>query len=945
MAEKKEGEESEERYRRIIEALTDYIYTVKVRDGKPTETIHGPGCIAVTGYTPEEFASDPFLWWCMVVSEDHPAVKTQLQRVIDGKNFTALDHRILHKDGRVRWVRNTPVPRRDKNGVLLSYDGLIQDITERKLAEEALAESEEKFRTILENIEDGYFEVDLSGNFVFTNESLARILGYPRDELRGMNNREYMDADNAQRVFTTFNQVFSTGKAAKVFDWKLIRKDGSECFVETSISIKRNRDGNPTGFHGITRDITDRKEAEEVVKLNETRLASQLRINQYPANNIHELLQFTLAEVIDLTESEVGYVFFYEQENEGFFLNTWSKDIRQQCSVANTQTVFQLEKTGLWGEAVRQRRPIVINDFAAPNPLKRGLPDGHVPLHKFLTIPVFVGDDIVAVVGVANKVDDYSDSDIRQMNLLMDSIWKVVQKRKAEDALVLERTLVDAIFNSIPGMIYLYDSRKRLVRWNKKHETMTGYSADELSGMKMMDWFKGDPKSQQSIARGVRMTIKTSFGEAEANLQKKDGTTIPMYFTASPLTIDGQRYFTGIGIEITERKQAEARQEKLQAQLNQAQKMESVGRLAGGVAHDFNNMLGIILGHTELALAKFGNLGQPLVPHLQEIRKAAERSANLTRQLLAFARKQIITPLVLNLNETVEGMLKMLQRLIGEDIQLAWIPGMDLWPVKIDPSQVDQVLANFCVNARDAIVGIGKVTVETKNVTLDLEYCTGHAGFVPGDYVSLIVSDNGCGMDKETRSNLFEPFFTTKEVGKGTGLGLAMIYGIVKQNKGFINVYSEPGQGTSFSVYLPRCQESDKKLQREDMVPPAERGNETILLVEDEQEILKLTTTMLEYQGYTVLAAATPGEAIELAENASSHIDLLMTDVVMPEMNGRDLAKKLLSLYPGLKRLFMSGYTADVIAHHGVLDKNVNFIQKPFTMHDMALKVREALEG
>jgi PAS domain S-box-containing protein len=768
------GGGGEERYRRIAEALTDYIYTVKIRSGQPLETLHNQGCLAVTGYTPEEFAADPSLWWNIVVPEDREAVEAQAKSIIEGSDYPVVIHRIVHKDGKVRWVRNTPVPHLDEKGLLLAYDGLIQDITEHKLAQQALAESEERFRTILENIEDGYFEVDLAGNFIFTNESLARILGYERHELTGMNNREYMDTENSKRVFATFNQVYLTGKATKTFDWKLIKKDGSECFVETSISLKKDRDGNPTGFHGITRDITDRKLSEE--------------------------------------------------------------------------------------------------------------------------------------------------------------------------ALALEKTLVDAIFNSIPGLLYLYDSEYNLVRWNKKHETMTGYSPEELASMKMSDWFGGDQESWDAIVKGVEMTQKTGFGEAEANFRKKDGTTIPMYFTGSLLTINGERYLTGIGIDISERKLAEERQERLQAQLSQAQKMESVGRLAGGVAHDFNNMLGIILGHSELVLEKLKKPGQQIVPHLLEIRKAAERSADLTRQLLAFARKQIVTPLVLNLNETVVGMLKMLKRLIGEDIQLIWIPGKDLWQVKIDPSQVDQIMANCCVNARDAIDGIGKITVETKNITLDSEFCASHAGFVPGDYVSLIISDNGCGMDKETLKNLFEPFFTTKEVGKGTGLGTAMVYGIVKQNQGIINVYSEPGQGTSFSIYLPRHQGTLEEPTQDEVVPPVQRGNETILLVEDEQEILELTTIMLEYHGYTVLAAATPKEAIELAEKSSTTIDLLMTDVIMPEMNGRDLAEKLYSLNPGLKGLFMSGYTADVIANHGVLDKNVNFIQKPFSMQDLAMKVRDALK-
>ncbi len=360
------------------------------------------------------------------------------------------------------------------------------------------------------------------------------------------------------------------------------------------------------------------------------------------------------------------------------------------------------------------------------------------------------------------------------------------------------------------------------------------------------------------------------------------------------------------------------------------------------MAHDFNNMLGIILGYTELALLE-ASPGTRLHNSLHEIRKAAGRSADLTRQLLAFARKQTIDPKVLDLNATVEGMLKMLPRLIGEDIDLAWLPGPALWPVKMDPAQVDQVLANLCVNARDAIAGVGKVTIETGNVRLDEAYCAGHAGFVPGDYVLLAVSDNGCGMDEETQRRLFEPFFTTKELGKGTGLGLATVYGIVKQNNGFINVYSEPGQGTTFKIYLPRHGDGVVEAEAARSADfPLGRG-ETVLIVEDEPAMLAMGKAMLEKLGYTVLGAATPGQALRLVHEHTGDIHLLMTDVVMPQMNGRDLAERLVPGKPGMKCLFMSGYTANVIAHHGVLNEGVHFIQKPFTMKDLGAKVREAL--
>jgi len=376
----------------------------------------------------------------------------------------------------------------------------------------------------------------------------------------------------------------------------------------------------------------------------------------------------------------------------------------------------------------------------------------------------------------------------------------------------------------------------------------------------------------------------------------------------------------------------------------QAQKVESVGRLAGGVAHDFNNMLGIILGYTELALERVGS-DASLHADLEEIRKAALRSADLTRQLLAFARKQTIAPKVLDFNATVEDMLNMLRQLIGEDINLVWKPGRGLWPVNMDPAQIDQMLANLSVNARDAIAGVGTISVETRNTTLDEEYCAQQAGFTPGEYVTLTVSDDGCGMDAVTLLSIFEPFFTTKKPDKGTGLGLATVYGIVKQNNGFINVYSEPGQGTTFNIYLPRYAAKTEPLPKEVPVQTTVRGHETILLVEDEPAILKMTTIMLERHGYTVLKASTPGEAIRLAREHIGRIDLLLTDVIMPKMNGRDLAENLVSIHPDIKRLFMSGYTANVITKHGVLNEGEHFIQKPFTMNDLGMKLHEVLKG
>ena len=486
----------------------------------------------------------------------------------------------------------------------------------------------------------------------------------------------------------------------------------------------------------------------------------------------------------------------------------------------------------------------------------------------------------------------------------------------------------------------------KLLRVNKTFADMMGYEVEEVQQLDLAQITHPDDMDKSIECIRIIMTGEQITHRFEKRYIHKGGgivwadvsTTLLCNEQGAPLYL-----ITSI-VDVTERKQADEEKMKLQAQLFRAQKLESVGRLAGGVAHDFNNMLGIILGYAEMALDQVEPT-EPLHANLQEIRMAANRSADLTRQLLAFASRQTVAPKVLDLNDTLEGMLKMLRRLIGEDIDLAWLPGKNLWPVKLDPSQIDQILANLCVNARDALRGVGKVTIETCTISFDETYCADHLGFVPGQYVMLAVSDNGCGMDKEILANIFEPFFTTKDLGKGSGLGLATIYGIVKQNNGFINVYSEPDQGATFKIYLPRYMDTDVPEQKTVSVGAAATGHETILLVEDEKAILTMTTIMLELFGYTVLTASIPSQAISISESYSSRIDLLMTDVVMPEMSGRDLAEKLLDSNPNLKCLFMSGYTANVIACHGVLDKGVHFIHKPFKKQDLATKLREVLDN
>jgi PAS domain S-box-containing protein len=403
------------------------------------------------------------------------------------------------------------------------------------------------------------------------------------------------------------------------------------------------------------------------------------------------------------------------------------------------------------------------------------------------------------------------------------------------------------------------------------------------------------------------------------------------------------RYCVGIAQDITWKKQAEEERAKLEAQLFQAQKMESIGRLAGGVAHDFNNMLNVILGHTELIKLDLAS-DHCLLKEMNEIEKAAGQARDITRQLLAFSRKQIISPRSININDLITDSQKTLARLIGEDINLRFYPEKDIWKTRLDPSQLNQIIFNLAVNARDAMPNGGNLTLETANINFDEAYCHEHMGFSPGSYVQLSVSDNGIGMDKETLSHLFEPFYTTKEVGKGTGLGLAMIYGSVKQNGGYINVYSELGHGTTFRIYFLRDMEESEVTEQAEEIPVLSSTG-TILLVEDDEMVRSMTKMVLEKLGYNVLAPENSMEALSLCEKGDTPIDLLITDVVMPGMTGAELRNRIAAVRPEIKALFMSGYTSNAIVHHGVLHKDVHFIQKPFKINELARKVSEAVKG
>ena len=518
-----------------------------------------------------------------------------------------------------------------------------------------------------------------------------------------------------------------------------------------------------------------------------------------------------------------------------------------------------------------------------------------------------------------------------------------VRERTAE--LEKAKKTMEDIIDHNPMSIQIVDAEGRTLRVNAAHDRLFGQvpSADFSVFRDSQMARKGMGEYMERVRKGEVVHFPDFSYEAK---DSKGARKIWIRMVGFPLLDAGGKPERHVLMheDVTARKEADEERERLQSQLAQSQKMESVGRLAGGVAHDFNNMLGVILGYTEMALEGVPK-DQPLYEGLLEIRKATDRSADLTRQLLAFARKQTISPRVLDLNETVEGMLKMLRRLIGEQVNLEWLPGPGAGQVKMDPSQIDQILVNLCVNARDAIGERGDIRIETGSATLGEEKCAGREGAVPGEYLRLKVEDTGCGMDAETLAHAFEPFYTTKKLGSGTGLGLATVHGIVRQNKGFIEVSSEPGKGTTFEIYLPRFSERAAPEPAASEPAASAPAGATVLLVEDEPAIMNMVRNLLVRQGYRVLSASSPTKAIEIAGRHGETIDLLLTDMVMPEMNGRDLARNLPSLHPQLRCLFMSGHSDEMLAKQGIIDPGVQFIQKPFTMKGLLAKVAEAMNS
>ena len=795
-------------------------------------------------------------------------------------------------DGEVRIANAATTAVRNAEGALQWFIVQATDITEQRRSEE-LARQTQALLEIAGRISRlGGWAVELPSLQLIWSDQLRAIHEVPPDYMPTVEEAlDFYAPESREGVLQAFQACVSEGKPYDL-EFELITAKGRRIWVRSIAQVERDEQGIISRIQGAFQDITEQRNAE----LERIRLETQLTT--------------TLESITDA-------FFTVDKEWRFTFLNREAERLMQRTRVELLGRILWEEFPEAVGtaseveyhRAVEQQTPVEFSQ-------------NYAPLRAWFEVRAYPTEEGLAVY--------FRD---------------VTAQQQASEELRVATDLLERTFESLDVAVLLVEvPSRKIIRCNAAAEGVFGYDTAEMLGQDTRIIHVNEEKFRKFGDDSSEALDRGEVYRTDYQLRRKDGTIIDTQHTVSALRREDGEIIGVVSVmrDVTNEKRAVRERESLEEQFRQSQKMEAVGRLAGGVAHDFNNMLSVILGHAELMEAT-PDLPAELQDDLREIIAAGQRSSDLTRQLLAFARKQTIAPEILDINTTISSMLRMLTRLLGEDVELVWKPGEAVDSVRMDPAQIDQILVNLVVNARDAVSSGGRIVIETRSVDLDEEYCEVNLGCEPGPYVMLMVSDNGCGMDENTKKNLFEPFFTTKPAGKGTGLGLPTVYGIVQQNHGAIHVYSEEGQGSIFSIYLPSHEASSEVRATVPAAAPHAGNLETILLVEDEPPLLRLGERMLTSMGYTVLAAGRPEDALELAKTHDKAIHLLITDVVMPGMNGLDVWDHLKAEQPNLKCLFMSGYTADIIARHGVLDDELHFIHKPFTRDALGVKIRETL--
>lgn len=797
---------------------------------------------------------------------------------------------------------------------------------ERRLAIEELTSSETKYHSLFDLVPEGIVVIDPhTGAFLDFNNQVCSQLGYDRSELFGMSLYD-LDTLKTKEDISFLLEKTITDKYCE-FDTKQRTKFGTERHIHM-----RARYSSLSGSDVILATWFDTTKQ----KLQENIIRHRLELMEYSnSHSVEEVMIRTLDILEELTDSIISFFIQVDKSVSDMNHSAWStRTKRDYCKTIENPEKFPLDRAGIWADCAREQRPIILNDYnSCPN--KKGLPPGHAVIKRQITVPIIRSGKAIAIIGLGNKPTDYSQNDLDIVLSFVDQVWDIIERKQTLKALQESEEKFSKAFANAPLLIAIKTFEdNRYLEVNEKFTEILGYSSDEVLGKTPVElgFYTQDDDNKLREALIANGTVK----DLEMNMIPKSGRPLVCSLWCTSISIGGHKCIISIDHDITHRR-------KVEQQLIQSQKLESIGRLAGGIAHDFNNMLGVIIGHAELALQKIDQ-SHSAHTNLSQILDAAYRSSNLTRKLLTLARKQNVEAKILDINDTISGMLNMLRRLIGEDIKLTWNPGYEVHKVKMDPTQLDQILANLSLNGRDAIAGTGNITIRTENVHYtDMEGVEDLDEIKPGKYVMLSICDDGRGMTQDILDHIFEPFFTTKSPGHGTGLGLPTVFGIVKQNNGHIQVVTAGNQGTTFKIYLPAI---ESPVPQEDKVTSKEisKGNEKILLVEDEVAILEIGSSMLSAYGYQVHAVKSAHEAIDYAQRNGSQIDLLITDIIMPEMNGKELAEKLLNSHPHIKCLFMSGYPANILKERGQFTSAVFCLQKPFNMETLLTKVREVLD-
>jgi PAS domain S-box-containing protein len=804
----------------------------------------------------------------------------------------------------------------------------IASAIESRRIQDAVRESEAKFRAVAESAATGIY-IHNSERFLYVNRASELISGYTREEFMRMHPFELVHPDFRPLLIERAAARLRGEDPPSAYEFKMVAKNGDEKWLDFSAATVQF--GGERAILATAVDITERKRAEALQ-------AALYRIADKTSTveDLNQLYREIHKIVGELTFAGNFYIALHDALSNTI---TFPYAVDEIDEFPAPHQPVPAGK-GLTEYVIRTGQPLLATPEVFDALLRRGEVEAvGVDSVDWLGVPLKKGNQTFGVLVLQSYNDKFrfTDKDKEILHFVSQNVASAIEHKRNEEALKASEARYRSQVQSAVYGIYRSSVEDRFLDVNPALVQMLGYdTADELLSVSLARDVYDDPEDRARLIRQYRHTNRVE--SEQVRWKKKDGTPISVRLSGRAiLKTNGEvEAFEMIAEDVTER-------HALEEQLRQSQKMEAVGRLAGGVAHDFNNLLTVIKGYSELMLDQL-EAADPMRAEVEEIQRAADRAASLTRQLLAFSRQQVLAPKVIDLNTVVGNMDKLLKRLLGEDVDLFTVLDPKIGTVRADPGQVEQVIMNLAVNARDAMPKGGKLTIETSNVALDEGYAREHASVKPGYYVMIAVSDTGIGMDAVTRSHVFEPFFTTKELGKGTGLGLSTVYGIVKQSGGYIWVYSELGMGTTFKVYLPRVDAAAEFLKRAVSSDP-HRGHETVLLVEDEDGVRALIRQVLHRNGYTVLQASHGGEALLLCERHEGKIDLLLTDVVLTQMSGTELAQRLLQIRPDMRVLYMSGYTDEAIVQHGVLSPGTSFLQKPFTNEFLARKVREVLDA